>query len=121
MNPTLRAAFCSICSAYGHFIDECANYTAVSHRRPEFVEQLIPYHLKKFYGINTKTPIEAVKKTEYLQIVNTTAAIKAALEERGLPVLANSIENKKRLERWGIENGKMIMYMTKEKGQKKKD
>jgi len=118
MNPTLRAAFCSICSAYGHFVDECANYTAASNRTPQYVEQLIPYHLKKFYGINTKTPIELIKKTEYLQIINTSAAVKSALEERGLPVLANNIENKKRLERWGIENGKMIMYMTKERRSK---
>ena len=51
--PIIRAAYCSICSIYGHFTDECTDYTAISNRKPKYLELLIPYNLRKEHNITS--------------------------------------------------------------------
>lgn len=106
--PVLKAAFCSVCNKYGHFFEECKNSTAIFYREPVFLEQLIPYSVRVSYGIESKTEIRYSdgEKTAYEEIGD----IKKALEDRGIAVGKSIDENRRRIERWGIENGKIIRY-----------
>lgn len=113
-DPLLEAAFCSICSKYGHFTDECTDSTAVYFRKAQFLEQLIPFEVRRYYGIETSTPIGAgapLKETEIVYISD----IKKELELRSIPISTKQEENKRKIERWAIENGKKICYKKNEK------
>jgi hypothetical protein len=118
--PVLRSAYCSICSTYGHFVDECTDYNAILTRSPQFIEQLLPYEVKHFYNIDTLTPIEntKIRTTDYEIIQDTSLSVRNALKERGLECITNNDENKRRLERWAIENGKKIQYKKNSKNEK---
>lgn len=108
----IQAAFCTICSKYGHYTRECSDTSAAYYRKPQFMEQLIPHFLRKHYNIQTLTPIESNPhiETEYVNISD----IKQALEERGIEVSSNQDVNRRKLERWAIENKKKICYKKNE-------
>ena len=105
--PVIKGALCSVCNKYGHFYEECPNSTAIFHREAQFLEQLIPYSVRSYYGIETMTPFRKEEnETQYEYISD----VKGALEERGIPIGKSQEECKRRLERWGIDNRKIIVY-----------
>ncbi len=60
--PLLRAGYCSICCSKGHFTSDCPNSTAMEYRKPQFMEQLIPFSKLQEYRITTRTPLPSFQE-----------------------------------------------------------
>lgn len=60
--PLLRASYCSICCSKGHYTADCPNTAALEYRKPQFMEQLIPFCKLQEYGITSKTPLPSFKE-----------------------------------------------------------
>jgi hypothetical protein len=74
--PLSSGLVCIRCNMKGHFASNC-DKTTKDVCRPSFLEDLIPYTLRKKYNIHTHTPIDSTiteKKMEELTV--TTIVVK---------------------------------------------
>lgn len=59
--PLLDVAYCTICAKNGHYTSECPCTDILENRQPQYIEQLIPPHVRAQYGIQTLTPIQTTR------------------------------------------------------------
>ena len=87
---------------------------------PEYQEQLIPSHIRSFYGISTTTPIVSTPSpspdiyTPVFEILDSSPkSIRAALTALGVQSKTDH-ENKRTLERLIHAQGKKLVYLQDE-------
>jgi hypothetical protein len=84
--PLKKGSYCCMCASYGHSVKRCPN--DMTHREPQFLEQLIPGSVLEEYGINTNTPLITTREPlipnrATLDYVDDPKAIRALLKAFG--------------------------------------
>lgn len=113
----LRAAsYCGICAIYGHTTLMCPDGDVLEHRKPEFIEQLIPTSLLDTYNIQSMTPLvnkDVEIKPKYepvFDVYDTDKNIRAILMNHGKSISNKPKENRLRLQRLADELGRKLVY-----------
>ena len=111
---------------YGHNPSNCPDSVAQAHRKPRYLEQLLPPSVLIRYNIQTKTllpntKIPEIREEFIMEIPENEAAIRAALiaagekpmicQEKGRKEKKELIENKKRLQKVADIAGKKLVYV----------
>ena len=115
--PLTAASYCGICATYGHTTLLCPDGDIIQHRKPEFIEQLIPTNLIDTYGIDTMTPLvnkDASIKCAYepvLEVYDTDQNIRATLMRHGKQVGNKMKENRVRLQKLADELKRKLLYI----------
>ena len=89
--PLLRSFYCSCCSCYGHLSKDCPTITPPTS--PTYLENLIPYTIRKEYDITTATPLEPKNSIHYTSNENV-------LEPR----YVENLVHKQSLKEYGIQS-----------------
>lgn len=117
MCPIMRSSYCSICSAYGHTTLDCPDDAVLTHRVPEFLEQLIPHSVLDMYGITTKTPLihgiieEKEKQKAVLEVYDTDKSIRTILMNYNKPFSGKAKENRIRIQHLADELGRKLVFI----------
>ena len=116
--PLMAASYCGICATYGHTTMMCPDTQVLEHRKPEFIEQLIPTSILDAYNIQTTTPL-ANKDTEMksrhepvLEVYDTDKNIRAILMNYNKPIANKSKDNRIRIQKLADELGRKLVYLT---------
>jgi hypothetical protein len=110
---------CTVCNLKGHFSADCKEKWR-HYTRPPFLEDMIPYHLRKRYGIYTLTPIDYDERkgcSEEINDINTIIvkldekSMKKTLKEYGLTVSIDEDENIHTISEYAKSNGYKIKFI----------
>jgi hypothetical protein len=116
--PLSKYIVCLTCNMRGHFREECI-YKKRHLYRPTYLEDLIPYELKKIYGIKTFTPIDyggrSIDKDKVLLIntivvKNDNKSIQTMLSHYDLKVDESYETNVHTLSEYAKNNGMKIIF-----------
>lgn len=94
----------------------CPDGEVLEHRKPEFIEQLIPTSLLDIYNIQSTTPLvnkDVEIKPKYepvLDVYDTDKNIRAILMNHGKSISNKPKENRLRLQRLADELGRKLIY-----------
>jgi hypothetical protein len=114
--PLLRSSYCSVCCSYGHLTDDCPDTEVLHHRKPQFLEQLIPPSALRRYNISSRTPIECCeaespKLETLLRIEKSDKAIRQVLMNYGIQPSGRMKENRRMLQQLADEIGRKLEYI----------
>ena len=110
---------CTVCNMRGHFSADCKEKWR-HYSRPAFLEDLIPYPLRKRYGIHTLTPIDYGKRKGCSDEINDINTIIVKLDDDGmlealykydLVLSTNEDENIHTLTEYAKKNGYKIKFI----------
>ena len=116
--PLLHSSYCSVCCSYGHLTDDCPDYEVLHHRKPQFLEQLIPPSSLRRYTITSQTPLECSEETckhpfePVLEVEESDKAIRQILMNYSIQPSGRMKENRRLLKQLSEELHRKLVYIS---------
>jgi hypothetical protein len=121
--PHMASMYCRRCQSYGHLVSQCE--TPWAHwERPSSLEELIPFHLRVRYGIQTTTQLdydsprgseESFKELPHeIRVPGNDKRMRKFMDKRGIKTVHKGAVNLQTIKDWAKERGLRVRIVMKE-------
>ncbi len=119
--PHMASMYCRRCQSYGHLVSQCEQ--AWAHwERPSSLEELIPYHLRVRYGIQTTTELEwgtprgseesLRELAQEIAVPGNDKKMRKFMEQYGIKTVHKGAVNLQTIRDWASERGLRVRIVN---------
>ena len=125
----MASMYCRRCQSYGHLVSQCE--TQWEHwERPSSLEELIPYHMRVRYGIQTITSIdyasargseESFRELSHeIRVPGNDKKMRKFMDKRGIKTVHKGAVNLQTIKDWAKERGLRVRVVMKDEDEEDK-
>lgn len=118
--PHMASMYCRRCQSYGHMVSQCGEQWE-HWERPTCLEELIPYHLRVRYGIQSVTDMEYDSPrgseasfrelSQEIKVPGNDKKMRKFMEQYGIKTVHKGAVNLQTIKDWARDRGLRVRLM----------